>query len=133
MKKNIQWGIAVCHFTLIKRVTHKIRIELFFKLVQIVQVQYYLISMCMSIEQFCLNVVHFQTNNKFPALVKMVMLVVGQIPHVWLLQVLHISICVPTIWRQPAKRRIVHSPINQRNQEANTPLRNDDQTHPSYL
>ena len=61
----------------------------------------------MSIEQICLNVVHFQTNNKFPALVKMVMLVVGKIPHVWLLQVLHISICVPTIWRQPAKRRIV--------------------------
>ena len=61
----------------------------------------------MSIEQFCLNVVHFQTNNKFPALVKMVMLVVGKIPHVWLLQVLHISICVPTIRRQPAKRRIV--------------------------
>lgn len=50
MKKNIQWGIAVCHFTLIKRVTHKIRIELFFKLVQIVQVQYYLISMCNAIE-----------------------------------------------------------------------------------
>ena len=102
-KSNIQWGIAVCHFTLIKRVAHKIRIELFFKLVQIVQVQYYLISMCMSIEQFCFNVVHFQTNNKFPALVKMVMLVVGKIPHVWLLQVLHISICVATIWRQPAK------------------------------
>jgi len=44
-EKNIQWGIAVCHFTLIKRVAHKIRIEPFFKLVQIVEVQYYLISM----------------------------------------------------------------------------------------
>ena len=63
--------------------------------------------MCISIIQLCLNVVHFQTNNKCPALVKMVVLVVGKIPHVWLLQVLHISICVPTIWRQPAKRRIV--------------------------
>ena len=51
--------------------------------------------------------VHFQTNNKCPALVKMVVLVVGKIPHVWLLQVLHISICVPTIWRQPAKCRLV--------------------------